>query len=175
MTPEQLDEVEARIRAINPYARLHRAKKCAVDIGEVLDRRAFDLDRILDIEPDFLVVDDHDHEHDHSEHTHGLKHYHDEEMQSISARFEGDLDPKKFMPWINQITQTQGPNILRCKGIVALKDDPKRFVFQGVHMMLDGEPQRDWKPGEKRQSKVVFIGRGLDENEIRRGFLACAA
>ena len=175
VTPDQLNEVEARIRAINPYARLHRAKKCAVDIGDVLDRRAFDLDRILDIEPDFLVVNDQNHEHNHNGHTHGLKHYHDEEMQSISARFEGDLDPKKFMPWINQITQTQGRNILRCKGIVALKDDPKRFVFQGVHMMLDGEPQRDWKPGEKRQSKVVFIGRDLDEDEIRRGFLACVA
>ncbi len=96
-------------------------------------------------------------------------------MQSISARLEGDLDPNKFMPWINQLTQTQGPKILRCKGIVSLKGDPKRFVFQGVHMMLDGEPQRDWKPGETRDSKVVFIGRDLDEAEIRKGFLACAA
>ena len=73
------------------------------------------------------------------------------------------------MPWINQLTQAQGPNILRCKGIVALKDDPKRFVFQGVHMMLDGEPQRDWKPGEKRESKVVFIGRDLDEERDPQG------
>ena len=106
---------------------------------------------------------------------HGLKHYHDEDMQSISARLEGDLDPNKFMPWINQLTQALGPSILRCKGIVALKGDPKRFVFQGVHMMLDGEPQREWKPGEKRESKVVFIGRDLDEDLIRKGFLACAA
>jgi G3E family GTPase len=88
---------------------------------------------------------------------------------------EGDVDPGKFMPWINQLTQERGANILRCKGIVAFKDDPKRFVFQGVHMMLDGEPQRDWKPDEKRESKVVFIGRDLDEDEIREGFLACAA
>ena len=96
-------------------------------------------------------------------------------MQSISARYEGDLDPNKFMPWINQLTQTLGPSILRCKGIVALKGDPKRFVFQGVHMMLDGEPQREWKTGEKRESKVVFIGRDLDEELIRKGFLNCAA
>ena len=68
-----------------------------------------------------------------------------------------------------------GPDILRCKGIVAFKDDPKRFVFQGVHMMLDGEPQREWKADEKRESKVVFIGRNLDEDAIRNGFLACAA
>jgi G3E family GTPase len=182
VTPAEVREVEARIRAINPYARLHHAQKCNVDIANVLERRAFDLDRILEIEPAFLVADDHyhNHGHDHANDRHhdlepGLKHYHDEDMQSISARLDGDLDPNKFMPWINQITQTRGPNILRCKGIVALKGDPKRFVFQGVHMMLDGEPQRDWKPGETRQSKVVFIGRDLDENEIRKGFLACAA
>ena len=178
VTAAELAEVEARIRAINPYARLHKATKCDVSISEVLERRAFDLDRILDIEPEFLHVDDHDHHehgHDHGHHHHGLKHFHDEEMQSVSARLDGDLDPNKFMPWINQLTQEQGPKILRCKGIVSLKDDPKRFVFQGVHMMLDGEPQRDWKPGEKRESKVVFIGRDLDEDEIRSGFLACAA
>jgi G3E family GTPase len=177
VTGEQLSEVEARIRGINPYARLHRAQNCVVDIVDVLDRRAFDLDRILDIEPHFLDVNSHDHVHnleDH-EHEHGLKHYHDEEMQSISVRFVGDLDPNKFMPWINQLTQVRGANILRCKGIVALKGDTKRFVFQGVHMMLDGESQREWKLGEKRESKVVFIGRDLDEDEIRRGFIACAA
>jgi G3E family GTPase len=175
VTPAELREVEARIRAINPYARLHRAQNCDVAIAEVLERRAFDLDRILDIEPEFLNLDDHDH-HDHGHHGHrGLKHYHDEDMQSIGARLEGDVDPDKFMPWINRLTQERGPSILRCKGIVAFKGDPKRFVFQGVHMMLDGEPQRDWKPDEKRESKVVFIGRDLDEDEIRRGFLACAA
>ena len=175
VTPAELREVEARIRAINPYARLHRAQNCDVAIAEVLERRAFDLDRILDIEPEFLSLDDHDH-HDHGHHGHrGLKHYHDEDMQSIGARLEGDVDPDKFMPWINRLTQERGPSILRCKGIVAFKGDPKRFVFQGVHMMLDGEPQRDWKPDEKRESKVVFIGRDLDEDEIRRGFLACAA
>jgi G3E family GTPase len=176
----ELREVEARIRAINPYARLHRAERCDVAIADVLERRAFDLDRILDIEPAFLEVDDehdhHHHDHDHShDHSHGLKHYHDEDMQSISARLAGDVDPDKFMPWINRLTQERGLDILRCKGIVAFKNDPQRFVFQGVHMMLDGEPQREWKAGETRESKVVFIGRNLDEAAIREGFLACAA
>ena len=179
VTPAELAEVEARIRAINPYAKVHKAIKCDVDIAEVLDRRAFDLDRILDIEPEFLHVDEHDHhDHDHGHdhhHHHGLKHYHDEDMQSVSARMEGDLDPNKFMPWLNQFTQVHGAKILRCKGIVALKGDDQRFVFQGVHMMLDGEPQRPWREGEKRESKVVFIGRDLPEDEIRKGFAACAA
>ena len=108
-------------------------------------------------------------------HHHGLKHYHDEDMRSVAVRLEGDVDPTKFMPWINRVTQEQGPNILRCKGIVAMKGDPKRFVFQGVHMMLDGDSQREWRPEEKRESKVVFIGRDLAEEDIRKGFLACAA
>jgi G3E family GTPase len=182
VSPAELREVEARIRGINPYAKLHRAQRCDVDIDKVLGRNAFDLDRILEIEPAFLEADGHDHDHHDHDHGHdhghghgGLKHYHDEEMQSISVRLDGDVDPARFMPWINDLTQKEGPNILRCKGIVAFTGDDKRFVFQGVHMMLDGEPQRPWKAGEKRESKVVFIGRDLKEDEIRKGFLACAA
>jgi G3E family GTPase len=183
VSPAELREVEARIRAINPYAKLHHAQRCNVAIDAVLERNAFDLDRIMDIEPDFLEAgeDHHHHDHDHGDHHHhahghgGLKHYHDEHMQSVSVRLPGDVDPDKFMPWINALTQKEGPNILRCKGIVAFSGDPKRFVFQGVHMMLDGEPQREWKEGEKRESKVVFIGRDLKVDHIRQGFLSCAA
>src|SRR4029079_12756870 len=92
----ELSEVEARIRGINPYAKLHRTERCKVALADVLERGAFDLDRILEIEPAFLEVDDHDHDHHHHDHDHhhhdhahshgGLKHYHDEEMQSLSLR-----------------------------------------------------------------------------------------
>ena len=182
----ELRETEARIRGINPYARLHRTQRAQIPLNEVLDRKAFDLERILDIEPAFLEVDDHAHGHDHDHHhdhghdhghshSHGgLKHYHDEEMQSISMSTDRPLDPDKFFPFIQNLTQAEGPNILRCKGIVSLKDDPQRFVFQGVHMMLDGDHQREWKADEKRVSRVVFIGRNLDERAIREGILACA-
>jgi G3E family GTPase len=182
VSPEELREVEARIRAINPYAKLHKTTKCQVPLDAVLGRNAFDLDRILEIEPQFLEVDDHDHDHhdhdhhghDHHHHGHGLKHYHDEEMQSVAIRIDGDVDPNKFMPWINLIAQRDGANILRSKGILAFKDEPKRFVFQGVHMILDGDLQREWREGEKRECKVVFIGRNLDEEGLRSGFLSCA-
>ena len=97
-------------------------------------------------------------------------------MQSVSvAPSRATVDPDKFMPWISDLTQREGPNILRCKGILAFPDEPKRFVFQGVHMILDGDLQRDWKAGEKRESRVVFIGRDLDEDAIREGVLSCAA
>ncbi len=178
--PAKLREVEARIRAINPYAKLHKTERCAVPLDAVLDRRAFNLDRILEIEPEFLTDDDHDHGHDHHDHGHehhhgGLKHYHDEDMQSVAIAHDGDVDPAKFMPWLNDLVQREGGKILRSKGILAFKGEPKRFVFQGVHMMLDGDVQRDWKPDEKRLSKVVFIGRDLPEAAIREGFRACAA
>jgi len=184
-----LDEVEARIRAINPYATLHRTVKCAVPLDAVLGRGAFDLERILDIEPGFLTVEeDHDHHHEHEHHshdhdehdhrdheTHGLKHYHDEDMQSVAVTIDGDLDPNKFMPWLNDYIQTEGASILRSKGIIALRNEPRRFVFQGVHMILDGDLQSEWKPDEKRVSRLVFIGRDLKKDEITQGVLGCAA
>ncbi len=181
--PEELREVEARIRGINPYARLHRTERCAIALPEVLGRNAFDLDRILDIEPQFLEADDHDHDHDHHhdhDHDHhhhhgGLKHYHDEDMQSVSLRTDKPLDPDKFFPWVQKLVADEGPNILRSKGILAFKDDPDRFVFQGVHMVLDGNHQRAWREGEPRQSRIVFIGRNLPEEAIRQGFEACQA
>jgi G3E family GTPase len=161
VSAEELAEVEAAIRAINPYAKLHKTQRCDLPIANLLDRNAFDLDRILDIEPDFLES--------------GHHHHHSDEVRSMSFTLPGDVDPDKFMPWINDVSQAQGPNILRSKGILAFKDEPRRFVFQGVHMILDGDLQRDWKADEARNSRLVFIGRDLDEAALRKGFMACAA
>jgi G3E family GTPase len=179
---DELTDVEARIRGINPYARLHKTERCRIALPEVLGRNAFDLDRILEIEPGFLEHDSHAHAHDHdgrSHHHHhdgGLhKHYHDEDMQSFSLRADRPLDPDKFFPWIQGLVQTEGPNILRCKGILAFKDDDERFVFQGVHMILDGDHQRAWKDDEKRESRIVFIGRNLPQEKIKMGFESCCA
>jgi G3E family GTPase len=176
----ELRETEARIRGINPYAKLHRTQRAQIPLNEVLGRNAFDLERILDIEPEFLHADDHDHDHHHDhdhdhDHAHGLKHYHDEEMQSIALSTDKPLDPDKFFPFIQNLVQVEGPNILRSKGILSLRDDPQRFVFQGVHMMLDGDHQREWREGEPRTSRVVFIGRNLPEEKIRKGFESCVA
>ena len=184
---EELDDVEARIRGINPYAKLHKTERAKIPLEAVLGRNAFDLDRILDLEPAFLEGDDpehhhgHDHDHDHHhEHGHahshgGLKHYHDEEMQSISLKSDKPLDPDKFFPWVQDLVQKEGPNILRCKGILDFKGDDKRFVFQGVHMILDGDHQRPWRTDEKRQSRIVFIGRNLPGKKITEGFESCLA
>jgi len=177
----ELAEVEARIRGINPYAKLHRTERCKVALADVLERGAFDLDRILDLEPDFLEAgDEHDHHHhghDHHDHDHGhghgLKHYHDEDMQSLSLRSDKPLDPMKFMPWLQNLVATEGQKILRSKGILSFTDDDDRYVFQGVHMMLEGDHQRKWKDDEPRESRLIFIGRELPEQAIRDGFESC--
>jgi G3E family GTPase len=189
VSADELGDVEARIRGINPYAKVHKTERAKIALDQVLDRKAFDLDRILDIEPDFLHGDGHDHghhddhdhhhEHDHAhghDHGHGgLKHYHDEDMQSLSLKSEKPLDPDKFFPWVQNLVQTEGPNILRCKGILAFKNDDQRFVLQGVHMILDGDHQRPWNKDEQRLSRMVFIGRNLPEEAIRTGFESCIA
>ena len=182
VTPEELSDVELRIRAINPYAKVHRTERCDVPIQSLLGQGAFDLQRILAIEPEFLTGDhgrDHDHHGSHAGGHHhdngGRKHYHDEDMQSLSLRSDKPLDAEKFLPWISDLVAAEGPKILRCKGILSFKDDPQRFVLQGVHMVLDGDHQRDWKPEEKRESRLVFIGRELDAAAIEQAFLACVA
>ena len=184
VSPDELSDVEARIRGINRYAKLHKTERAKIPLDAVLGRNAFDLDRILDIEPAFLDSDHDDHEqahghedhqhHDHEAHTNGgLKHYHEEEIQSISLRTDKPLDPDKFFPWVQDLVQKEGPSILRCKGILAFKDDDERFVFQGVHMILDGDHQRPWKNDETRESRIVFIGRNLPRELITAGFESC--
>ena len=160
VTPDELRDVELRIRAINPFARIHRTERCAVPLDAVMGQGAFDLERILAIEPQFLEAD---------------LHVHDEDVQSVSLANEKPLDPDKFFAWVQDLVAKEGPNILRSKGILAFKDDPLRYVFQGVHMVLDGSHQREWQPEDRRDSRIVFIGRALDAPRLKQGFEACAA
>ena len=189
VSAEELREVEARIRGINPYAKVHKTERAQIPLNEVLGRNAFDLDRILDIEPDFLESDaspchDHDHDHDHDHHHHDHNHGISTAASStittrtcnrFRCKSDKPLDPDKFFPWVQDLVQTEGPNILRCKGILSFKNDDDRFVFQGVHMILDGDHQRPWNKDEKRDSRIVFIGRNLPEEKIRQGFESCIA
>ncbi|MFD0915321.1 CobW family GTP-binding protein [Pseudahrensia aquimaris] len=190
----ELVKIEATVRTINPHAVIHRSERAGVSLDKVLDRGAFDLERILENDPHFLHADDHDHPehecspacdhhgHDHSHHGHDHAHdhskldanTHDTTVKSISLR-AGEMDHTKFFPWINKLTQIDGPDILRLKGIVAFKEDEERFVIQGVHMIVEGDHQRPWRDDEKRETRMVFIGRNLDEEKIERTFNACVA
>ena len=117
------------------------------------------------------------HEHAHS-HDHGHDHYselHDDAIKGISLRLDKPINGDKITRWLDALLADQGPDILRAKGIIDVAGEEKRLVFQAVHMILEGELQRPWKPGEARYSRMVFIGRNLDEAALKAGFEACAA
>lgn len=182
----ELAEVEAAVRAINPGARIHRTTRAGLDLKEVLDRGAFDLQRALEGDPHFLDHDDPDHvcgPHCDHDHDHGHHHQHDHSpvspihdatVQSVSLR-AGPVDTRRFFDWIQTTTQIDGPDILRLKGIIALDGDDDRYVVQGIHMIIEGDHQRPWKEGEKRESRLVFIGRNLDAEKLKAGFESCQA
>ncbi|WP_181708582.1 CobW family GTP-binding protein [Chthonobacter rhizosphaerae] len=192
VSPEELAEVEATLRQLNPYARIHKTQRSAVPLDAILDKGAFDLDRILSLDPHFLDGEAHDHDHDHvcgpdcdhdhhhHDHAHhdhdhghhGHHHHHDTEVASISLK-GGEVDPDRFIRWVGEVTQAEGPNILRLKGIMAFKDEPKRYVVQGVHMLVEGDLQRDWRDDEPRESRLVFIGRKLDRAALEKSFREC--
>ena len=159
VTPEELAEVEARIRAINRFADIHHATRGDIPVDKLLGLNAFDLNRVLAAVPDFLEED---------------SHVHDEHLNSISLSLDRPLDPEKFNLWIGHILQTQGQNLLRTKGILAYRNEDRRFAFQAVHMIADGDFVAPWKAGEPRVSRLVFIGRELNRPMLRRGFESCA-
>jgi G3E family GTPase len=188
-TPAELDKLEHRIRHINSVAKVYRTNRGVVEMDKILNVGGFNLDRVLEFEPDFLKAEKHEHhhhDHEHGEHCaedcgrdnhHHEKeeHRHDEEVTSIGLVVEGNLHVKKFNEWISTLLQTKGQDIYRMKGILSIKGDPNRHVFQGVHMQLDAEPSKPWAVGEARVNKLVFIGKQLDREALTNGFKACLA
>ena len=161
VTGAALDRVERRIRSLNALAAIHRTSRCEVDLDAVIDRRAFDLDRVLATEADFLTSD-HAHEHDQS-------------IGSVSLALRRPVDQSKVVEWLVALLQERGADILRCKGILDVAGQERRFVVQGVHMLLEGDYSRAWQAGEVRASKLVFIGRNLDAAELQHAVHACTA
>jgi G3E family GTPase len=155
-----LDRLEGQVRSINGVARVYRTHNAVIDLDRVLNLGAFDLDRALAVDPHFLEL--HRHEHAHTDVT------------SVGITTPGDLDERKLNDWLRDLLANDGPNIFRMKGVLAIKGDPNRFVFQGVHMMFDGRPARPWG-AEPRRNALVFIGRGLDRARLEAGFRACLA
>jgi G3E family GTPase len=160
VTPEELDAVEVQIRKINKFATIHRATRGDVPVTELLEQRAFDLTRVLDRVPDFLTHDEHEH---------------NDEIASMSFSVEAPLDPEKFNAWIGVVLAERGQDLLRTKGILSYAGENRRFAFQAVHMMADGDFIGPWKDGEPRVSRLVFIGRNLNRPHLRRGFESTVA
>lgn len=154
----EADAVAARIAAINPLARIVRATRSDVQLDEVLGLEAFELSRILSFAPEFLEKDEHGHS---------------EGVYSVSFEVERPIVMQKFQEWMGALLQEKGQDLLRTKGVLDLAGETRRFAFQAVHMMADGDFIGDWPEGSARRSKLVFIGRDLNRPQLRRGFEAC--
>lgn len=160
VSPEVLDELEQRVREMTAFAKVYRTQDSNIAMDSVLGIKAFDLKQVLHIDPDFPNEDTHEH---------------DESVFSVSIVEKGSVDGDKFNRWIYQLLQDRGADIFRMKGILDIDSEDRRFVFQGVHMLLDGRPGRAWKNDELRKNELVFIGRNLSEMKLKEGFQSCLA
>ena len=157
-----MQRLECDIRRLNPAAQLVQSRQARLPAHSLLGTKRFSLSDVLAIEPDLLSGEDHAHEHDTT-------------IESLCLVSMDALDPRLFNRWINQLVQRDGREMLRMKGVLCFEGEARRFFFHGVHMLLDARPAGRWKPDETRQSKLVFIGRALDAESLRDGFLACTA
>ncbi len=163
---DDLRDIEARLRRLNPLAPIHRAERANVALDQVLGRGGFALERIVSLEPDFLAAG---HVHDED-----CDHEHDDEIGSVALTSHRPMDGAAVEHWLEALIAAQGPDILRAKGIIDVAGEDRRLVFQAVHMLLEGDWQLPWKHGEQRMSRLVFIGRHLDRAALQAGFEACA-
>ncbi|NBO38694.1 GTP-binding protein [bacterium] len=161
VSAEQLTEVEKMIRSINGVSKLFKTQKCAVPIGDVLGIGAFDLQDRVKIDSSILVE-----YHEHS---------HDDEIQSIYIEEKRPLDLEKLNKFMSLLVNELGEQVLRSKGVIYVKDNPLRVVFQGVHMTIGSSPDREWNPGEERKTQMVFIGRHLPRDVLAEGLSMCVA
>ena len=158
VTPEEVDRIERKVRSMNRFARIHRTEQSAVDLDQILGVGAFDLKNILSVAPDLLEEEDHEH---------------DASVGSVCITASGAVDSTRFNRWMFDLVQARGADLFRMKGILDLDAQSRRFVFQGVHMTLDGRPGRPWAAGEARRNELVFIGRDLDRQVLEHGLAGC--
>ncbi len=158
VSPRDLEALETKVCRLNPTARIFRTAHCALDLRHVLGVGSFDLKNALSVTPDLLSEDDHQH---------------DESIQSVCINQPGSIDPKRFNRWLFDLAQEHGQHIFRIKGILNICEEDRRFVFQGVHMMIDSRPGPPWAADEIRHNELIFIGRHLNLMSLEDNFVAC--
>ena len=185
-TPEAVDALIHRVKHMNPRAPIQKANFGEVALSKVFDLRGFNLNAKLEIDPDFLKADDHGHDHhhhghDHHDHEHGEHcdhphhHHHDDDVKSFVFRADKPFNPAKLEDFLGAIVQVYGPKMLRYKGVLHMKGTEKKVIFQGVHQMMGSDLGPKWMPGEKKQSKMVFIGIDLPKEVLLQGLEGCLA
>ncbi|MEW6303335.1 MAG: GTP-binding protein [Verrucomicrobiota bacterium] len=184
-----LERLQVRVRGINRLAKIHRTERSSLPVEKLLNLSARDTNAPLELPeeeehhahahahdhgPDCGCGHDHGHGHGH-DHGHGAHAHHDDEVHSFAITEERPLDLKKTEEWLSTLLTAQGEQIYRSKGILYFKGQAKRVVFQSVQMIYDAQPDRLWRPGEHKRTQWVFIGKKLDEQEIRKGVESCLA
>lgn len=189
MEPAAVEALTHRIKHMNPRAPIQTAHFGEVALSKVFDLRGFNLNAKLEIDPDFLKADDHDHHHHHHDHDHDHDHdhehgehcdhphhhHHDDDVKSFVFRSEKPFNPAKLEDFLGAIVQVYGPKMLRYKGVLHMKGTDKKVIFQGVHQMMGSDLGPKWMPGEKKQSKMVFIGIDLPKEVLMQGLEGCLA
>lgn len=193
---EETDALIHRLKHMNPRAPIKAVHFGEVPIAEVLDLRGFNLNAKLDIDPDFLKEEDghghdhaHDHDHEHHDHDHahgeecshpshqhgghGHHHHHDDDVKSFVYRADRPFDPAKLEDFLGAIVNIYGPRMLRYKGVLHMKGTERKVIFQGVHQLMGSDLGPQWGEGEKRQSKMVFIGIELPQDIFQQGLEQC--
>jgi G3E family GTPase len=156
----QVSAVGGEIHKLNPTATVFATNHSRVSAADVLGTPRFSLTNTLALEPDLLDGGEHVHEHDNS-------------IQSFCLTADEPLDGTRFNRWINRVLQRTGNSIMRTKGVLALDGEPRRYHFHSVHMLPECTPGPRWSTGERRRSRLVFIGRSLDFESLRKEFLDC--
>ncbi len=180
--PAAVEALIHRIKHMNPRAPIQTAHFGEVALSKVFDLRGFNLNAKLEIDPDFLKADSHDHHHHHDhDHEHGEHcdhphhHAHDDDVKSFVFRADKPFNPAKLEDFLGAIVQVYGPKMLRYKGVLHMKGTEKKVIFQGVHQMMGSDLGPRWMPGEKKQSKMVFIGIDLPKEVLMQGLEGCLA
>jgi G3E family GTPase len=178
--PAALDALAHRIKHMNPRAPQSRVHFGEVPISQVFDLKGFNLNAKLDIDPDFLKADDghdhhgHDHDHVHDEHCdHPHHHAHDDDVKSFVFRSDKAFHPARLEDFLGSIVQVYGPKMLRYKGVLFMKGSDRKVIFQGVHQLMGSDLGPKWAPGEKKGSKMVFIGIDLPQDVLMQGLDQC--
>ena len=178
VSQEDLEALQHRVRHMNPRAPQKAVHFGEVALTEVFDLRGFNLNAKLDIDPDFLTEDDHahhDHEHgencDHPSHGHGAghHHHHDDDVKSFVFRSDRAFDPARLEDFLGAIVNIYGPRMLRYKGVLNMAGTDRKVIFQGVHQLMGSDLGPRWGDGEKKASKMVFIGIDLPKDILLQG------
>ena len=160
VTPEEQEALRQRLVRMNPRASVKPVQFGNAEVAEILDIKGFNLNAILEVDPDFLESDDHTH---------------DDQVSSFVFKSSRPFDGLKLEEFLGGIVQVYGPDLLRYKGVLYVKGSDRRMVFQGVHMLMGADAGRKWERGEKPSSKMVFIGRNLPKDTFMQGLGQCLA